>query len=204
MPGFSVKPLGGTTWADFAWLVERHNGVWGGCWCMAFHPEGVGRTRTVGQNRSEKEGRVRGGRAHAALVYDGATCVGWCQFGGPDELPRIKRRRAYDEGGVALPDWRITCFFVGQDASRPGVAAAALKGALRGNRASRRRNGGKLSRGRGRPAGRGIVPAQRNGLHVRAPGVRANPPHREEPLGRRQGRARISETQDIASVTVCH
>jgi len=26
-------------------------------------------------------------------VLDGATCVGWCQFGGTDELPRIKHRR---------------------------------------------------------------------------------------------------------------
>ena len=42
MTGFSVKPLNETTWPDFARLVERHNGVWGGCWCMAFHPEGVG------------------------------------------------------------------------------------------------------------------------------------------------------------------
>jgi hypothetical protein len=31
-------------------------------------------------------------------VYDEATCVGWCQFGSPDELPRIKHRRAYLQG----------------------------------------------------------------------------------------------------------
>ena len=30
------------TWDDFAALVEVNNGVWGGCWCMGFHPEGVG------------------------------------------------------------------------------------------------------------------------------------------------------------------
>jgi len=35
MTGFSVKPLSETTWPDFARLVERHNGVWGGCWCMS-------------------------------------------------------------------------------------------------------------------------------------------------------------------------
>ena len=93
-----VRPLDETTWPDFAGLVERHNGVWGGCWCMGFHAEGVGRTKTAAQNRSEKEGRVREGRAHAALVYDGATCVGWCQFGPTDELPRIKHQRAYLDG----------------------------------------------------------------------------------------------------------
>jgi GNAT superfamily N-acetyltransferase len=119
-----------TTWPDFAGLVERHNGVWGGCWCMAFHAEGAGRGKSAAQNRSEKEARVREDRAHAALVYDGATCVGWCQFGPTDELPRIKRRRAYLEGLGDLPDWRITCFFVDGKYRRKGVGSAALAGAL--------------------------------------------------------------------------
>jgi ribosomal protein S18 acetylase RimI-like enzyme len=131
MTGLRVKSLDEATWPDFARLVERHNGVWGGCWCMGFHAEGVGRTKSPAQNRSEKEGRVREGRAHAALVYDGPTCVGWCQFGSPDELPRIKRRRAYLEGLSALPDWRITCFFVANSCRRKGVASTALEGALR-------------------------------------------------------------------------
>jgi len=130
MTTFSVKPLDDTSWPDFARLVEQHNGVWGGCWCMAFHPEGVGRTRTAAQNRAEKACRVREGRAHAALVYDGIECVGWCQFGPPDELPRIKRQRAYREGLTALPDWRITCFFVDKAYRGQGVAATALAGAL--------------------------------------------------------------------------
>jgi GNAT superfamily N-acetyltransferase len=128
---FSVKPLDEATWPDFARLVERHNGVWGGCWCMAFHAEGFGRTTTAAQNRAGKECRVREGRAHAALVFDGATCVGWCQFGSPDELPRIKHQRAYREGFTVLPDWRVTCFFVDKKYRGTGVASAALKGALR-------------------------------------------------------------------------
>ncbi|MFN8597772.1 MAG: GNAT family N-acetyltransferase [Anaerolineae bacterium] len=130
MPKFNVKPLDESTWPDFARLVEKHNGVWGGCWCMAFHAEGVGRGRTPTQNRTEKEGRVREGRAHAALVYDGAQAVGWCQFGPTDELPRIKHKRAYDSTLTQLPDWRITCFFVDKDYRGQGVAAQALKGAL--------------------------------------------------------------------------
>jgi GNAT superfamily N-acetyltransferase len=128
--GLRARPLDASTWPDFAQLVERNNGVWGGCWCMGFHPEGVGRTKTVAQNRAEKEARVRAGRAHAALVYDGAIAVGWCQFGPPDELPRIKRRRAHEDGLGALPDWRITCFFVDRRHRRGGVAAVALAGAL--------------------------------------------------------------------------
>lgn len=126
MKDYTVKALSPETWSDFAQLVERHNGVWGGCWCMAFHPEG---TKT-GKARELKERRVSEGHAHAALVYDGSTCVGWCQFGSVDELPRIKLKRAYQEGVEALPDWRITCFFVDRDYRHQGVASVALDGAL--------------------------------------------------------------------------
>lgn len=123
---FTVRALDESTWTDFARLVERHNGVWGGCWCMGFHPKGEG----VGDNRARKECRVREGKAHAALVYDGDVCVGWCQFGSPEELPRIKSQRAYAEGFVALPDWRITCFFVDKEYRGKGVAVRALEGAI--------------------------------------------------------------------------
>jgi GNAT superfamily N-acetyltransferase len=121
MSDFSTRPLDPSTWPDFAALVERHKGVWGGCWCMAFHAEGVGRGRTAAGNRAAKECRVRGG----------TKCIGWCQFGSVDELPRIKHQRAYQAGLAALPDWRITCFFVDKACRGQGVADAALAGALR-------------------------------------------------------------------------
>jgi GNAT superfamily N-acetyltransferase len=73
---------------------------------------------------------AREGRAHAALVYDGAQCVGWCQFGPTEELPRIKHRKAYNANLHQLPEWRITCFFVGRTHRHRGVANAALAGAL--------------------------------------------------------------------------
>lgn len=130
MTDFKARPLNESTWPDFARLVEKHNGVWGGCWCMAFHEEGVGRGKTAVQNRSEKENRVRTGRAHAALVYDGPNAVGWCQFGSTDELPRIKHKREYQNGLDQLPDWRITCFFVDREHRGQGVASLALEGAL--------------------------------------------------------------------------
>ena len=130
MPNFSVKPLNETTWPDFARLVEKNNGVWGGCWCMAFHEEGVGHNKSAAQNRAEKECRVREGRAHAALVYDGPDVVGWCQFGPTDELPRIKNKREYLAGLEELPDWRITCFFVDKAYRGQGVTNLALEGAL--------------------------------------------------------------------------
>ncbi len=41
-PRYSVKALDESTWAALAALVGRNNGVFGGCWCMGFHPEGAG------------------------------------------------------------------------------------------------------------------------------------------------------------------
>ena len=78
MAGYAVKQLDVETWPDFARLVERHNGVWGGCW-------------------------------------------GWCQFGSPDELPRIKFGRAYRQAATKPPTWRITCFFVDREYRHHGA-----------------------------------------------------------------------------------
>lgn len=127
---WTARPLGVDTWDAYAALIERHGGVWGGCWCMAFHAEGIGRGRTPDGNRAAKACRVREGTAHAALVFDGAECIGWCQYGSPDELPRIKHRRAYDALAPRPPDWRITCFFVDKRHRGRGVADAALAAAL--------------------------------------------------------------------------
>ena len=82
-----------------------------------------------------KQRLVREGRAHAALVYDGKDCVGWCQFGSPEELPRIHNQRAYLATDPTLPDWRITCFFSGKGHRGNGVASAALEGAIQQIRA---------------------------------------------------------------------
>jgi hypothetical protein len=130
MADFVTRPLDPTTWPAFAELVEQNNGVWGGCWCMGFHPEGVWDDTTPALNRERKLGRVNAGTTHSALVFEGEQCVGWCQFGPPAELPRIKHRRAYESEPVQPPDWRITCFFVGKGHRRQGVADAALQGAL--------------------------------------------------------------------------
>ena len=93
---YTIRPLDASTWAAFAELVERNNGVYGGCWCMAYHPE-VSRTDAA-QNRAGKERRVRTGRAHAALVIDeDGSAQGWCQYGSPGELPGIKHKREYDK-----------------------------------------------------------------------------------------------------------
>jgi GNAT superfamily N-acetyltransferase len=129
-PNYSIKALDGSTWSAFAALVERNNGIFGGCWCMAFHPEGGDREAQGPLNRERKLDRVRAGTAHAALVFDGDDCLGWCQFGVPDEVPLIKNRAAYEQGRTSWPDWRIACCYVGKGRRRQGVATAALAGAV--------------------------------------------------------------------------
>jgi ribosomal protein S18 acetylase RimI-like enzyme len=124
---FTVKPLDGSTWDAFAELVERNNGIFGGCWCIGFHGE---RGRPA-DYRATKEERVRTDRAHAALVFDDeGLAQGWCQFGSPAELPNIKHRRVYEKDAPPLPDWRITCFWVDRKHRGQGIARAALEGAL--------------------------------------------------------------------------
>ena len=127
--GFTIEPLDESTWDAFAALVEANNGVFGGCWCIGFHPEGADKV-SAELNRRNKLERVKQGTTHAALVFDGDDCLGWCQFGSPNELPRIKSRAHYEKGASTPPDWRIACNFVGKGHRRRGVATAGLAGAL--------------------------------------------------------------------------
>jgi hypothetical protein len=109
--------------------MEKHNGVWGGCWCVAFHLKPGGSNDSATARGAYKQKLVRAGQSHSALVYDGADIVGWCQFGSPAELPA--RMGGFRKLGADAPDWRITCFFVDRDRRREGIAEAALTGALR-------------------------------------------------------------------------
>lgn len=125
--GYTIAALDESTWQAFATLVEANNGIFGGCWCMGFHPDGVG----VGETKQErKKDLVCSGSAHAALVFEGETCLGWAQFGRPDEVPRIKNRAAYEKGLTTVPDWRIACCYVGKGHRRKGVNETAIGGAL--------------------------------------------------------------------------
>ena len=63
-------------------------------------------------------------------MFDDEGCVGWCQFGTAEEVPRIKSRAAYEKSSATSPHWRIACCYVGKGHRRRGVAAAALAGAV--------------------------------------------------------------------------
>lgn len=128
---FTIWPLTSDTWDAFADLAERHNGVFGGCWCTWFHTMASEKTRTYDGNRSLKNRLVVEGRAHAALVMDGDEAVAWCEYGTPEELPNIYHRKQYEAELDVVPDYRITCIFVDRRYRRKGLSAIALEGAVR-------------------------------------------------------------------------
>ena len=123
----AVRPLTPETWEPYAALIERHKGVWGGCWCIGFHTRAFAGAEA---NRETKRRMVEDGTTHAALVFDGAECIGWAQYGRTETLPEIKNRKAYEASRREWPDWRITCFFTDSRRRRSGVSAAALDGAV--------------------------------------------------------------------------
>ena len=123
---YTTRLLTPDTWDDFAALVEANNGVWGGCWCIGFHPEGITKDSTVAGNREAKLAHVNNGTIHQMLVYRDGRCVGWCQYGPPTEVATIKNPKAYEKGLAELPDWRIGCIFTNAKDRGRGVAAAAV------------------------------------------------------------------------------
>ena len=134
------RDLAPDTWDAYATLIEAHGGIFGGCWCLVFHAGTKG--GSFAERRERKRAMVAAGKTHAALVFDGGTCVGWAQYGPPEELPEIRCKKAYEaELGAEPPDWRITCFFIDRRYRRQGVAAVALEGALA---AIARRGGGRV------------------------------------------------------------
>lgn len=130
MDSYRIEPLSPTTWEAFADLAERHNGVWGGCWCTWFHLFPDPPERKELGHREFKRTLVEEGRAHAALVFDGDEAVAWAEYGPVEELRNIHHRKEWEKGLVEMPDFRITCLFVDRRYRRAGMAATAVRGAL--------------------------------------------------------------------------
>lgn len=119
--------LNADSWPAFAELVERNNGIYGGCWCIGWHLDQKVRL----DYRTEKERLVRSDQAHAALVVDDdGVAHGWCQWGPSAELPGFKHRRAYLTDPPPAPDYRIGCIFVDKSHRGQGIARAGIAGAL--------------------------------------------------------------------------
>jgi len=128
--GYRIESLDPRTWDAYAGLAERHNGVWGGCWCTWFHLYPDPPERKELGNREFKHQLVQQNRTHAALVFDGDAAVAWAQYGPVPELPNIHHRKEWEQGVVRIPDYRITCLFVDRRYRRQGMAAVAVRGAL--------------------------------------------------------------------------
>lgn len=125
-----IKPLTPETFPAWLALADKHNGVWGGCYCSYFHDSTEQTVKDDYDRATFKERLVNEGVAHAALVFEGDDAIAWCQYGSPAELPGIYHRRQYDAAETRPAPWRITCFFVDRDHRRSGVAREALEGAL--------------------------------------------------------------------------
>jgi len=125
-----IKPLTPETFPAWLALAQKHNGVWGGCYCSYFHNDTAETAKDDYDRPTFKQRLVHEGVAHAALVFEGDAAIAWCQYGSPEELPNIYHRKQYDAGEANPAPWRITCFFVDRDHRRSGVAYEALGGAL--------------------------------------------------------------------------
>ena len=105
--GYSIQRLTVHTWDAFAGLVERHNGIFGGCWCTYFH-DCAERQPGYEGSRAFKKLLVEAGQAHAALVMVDEEAFAWAEYGTPDELPNIHHSKQYLAEADITPDYRIT------------------------------------------------------------------------------------------------
>ena len=59
MTDYEVKPPDANTWDAFARLVDRHNGVFGGCWCTWFNTFEAEKTFTAEGTAPSRSGWSR-------------------------------------------------------------------------------------------------------------------------------------------------
>jgi hypothetical protein len=131
---YSAKELTPSTWLDFEKLFAKHNGVWGGCWCMFYHKQGEFQIKDhAPQNKRVKKALVKRGKSHGIIIYSGGKPVGWTQYGPRPELPRMDASKTYQSLALDSDEeklWRITCFFVDRNTRKKGVAGFGLSAAL--------------------------------------------------------------------------
>ena len=128
---YTIKALDELTWPAYAALVEANNGVFGGCWCMGFHPEGGEKDMTAARSTASANCSVS---RRAPRTRRSCSTVTTAWAGASSGHPRNCRgsRATWRTTRVVhgVPDWRIACCFVGKGHRRKGVFAAGLAGAL--------------------------------------------------------------------------
>jgi len=103
MSEYTIKALIPDTWAGFARLADKHNGVRGGCWCTYFHPNLPDKLPGAEGSRLQRHQRVIDGQAHAALVFDGEAAVAWAEYGTPKSCRTSTTARSTRPGSNARP-----------------------------------------------------------------------------------------------------
>ena len=179
------------TWDDFAALVESNNGVWGGCWCMGFHPAAPpGHARATVTRSSSSWSGARSTRYWSTTRTDVSA--------GASSAPR----RSCPTSRAAAPTTR-------ERGNRPtGGSAASSRTRRTAARGSRRpRCGGALDEIK--RAGGGVVEAYPEQTEDRSPQrgaylhtgpeelyerhrVRAGPAHRQVAVGHAAPGGRVS------------
>jgi hypothetical protein len=102
-PRYTVKALDQSTWTAFAVLVERNNGIFGGCWCLGFHPKeswtDVAQKRAAKESERQSPRRARfrrGGLRRLVPVRRARRSAPDQEPGGvrerPDDLARLANR----------------------------------------------------------------------------------------------------------------
>jgi hypothetical protein len=188
---YTLKPLGLDTWDAYARLIERHNGIWGGCWRTWFHRSVTEKRENTEGNCALKERLVKEGKAHAALVFDDDVAVGWCQYGPPGELPNIHHRKEYEAGLSKLPDY---LHFRGQGVpAQRGVRGCTARCAEANRRGRRWCRGGVSTRPQ-REESLGLIPLQRHSEALRTGWLH---------LPAAQGPGQLRDEQDGCAALIC-
>ena len=181
-PTYTIKALDRSTWPAFAALVEANNGIFGGCWCMGFHPEGGDKAATAALNR-EREAGTRSCRDCACSArlrwrrLPRLVSVRAARRAATHQEPRGVRAGPYDTAGLAD---RLLL-------RREGPPPGGRRGRSAHRRARSDRPIGRRDR-RGLPRGRRLgacrLPLQRGAVFLREARVRPRPQDRQAPLGR--------------------
>ncbi len=67
MQDYTIRALSTDTWDAFEHLVQKHNGVWGGCWCTHFHPKLPDHERSAEANKCYKKKLVEEGKTSCSF-----------------------------------------------------------------------------------------------------------------------------------------
>lgn len=120
---------------DYLALFDRSfadNPQWAGCYC-GFHDDVSGRpweaAAEAAEHRSQREARIRAGKARGLLAYHDGDAVGWCYVAPRSEIANLR----FAVAAVQEPDSDpavIMCFVIDPQYRGRGVATALLSGAI--------------------------------------------------------------------------